>query len=201
MVDEVRERVIRAHFRDLRKRSELLPELHHRGYTSEAMMIACCYIEAAGKKLLPAQSGNKERFVRAVIEYGGVGPLALVHPKQLVESLPSKCRREASEVLSPRQGSLLGIEEARDLLSGAVHDEWLDRNLWRGTLAAIAYELIRNQAIHSGRAVPITFDETRHEGKPLPPIDFDALYSTLGSVLEGVEAHCLSRPETFDPLK
>jgi hypothetical protein len=198
MPTKVRERVIRAYFRDVRKRAELLPELHKRRFTSEAMMIACCYIEAAGKRVSSPGSGNKERFVLAIIEYGESPHLGLIHPTQLLDRLPRDAQAAAGEILRPRFGSLMSTDTARELLADTVDQGWLDQYLWKGTLAAIAYEWIRNQAVHSGRAIPITFDETQHNGQAVQALDFQTLHAALGHVLDGVEAYCLEHPETFD---
>ncbi len=56
---------------------------------------------------------------------------------------------------------------------------WLRDNLFKGTIAAISYELVRSKLVHDIEAADVTFNETTINGNPVPDLNFELLYPAL----------------------
>ncbi len=64
---------------------------------------------------------------------------------------------------------------------------WLQDNLFKGTIAAISYELIRSELVHDISAGNITFSETQFKGHPVPDLNFELLYPALWTIFHRLE--------------
>jgi len=52
--------------------------------------------------------------------------------------------------------------------------------IWRGTVASVAYQRLRNPSVHSfGTAGSITFSGTTYQGQPANPLTFERLHAAL----------------------
>lgn len=52
--------------------------------------------------------------------------------------------------------------------------------LWRGTIAGVAYYWLRNPAVHGiGASVPLSFGNTTVAGAPAQPLTFARLHAAL----------------------
>jgi len=57
--------------------------------------------------------------------------------------------------------------------------EWFRDYLFKSTIAAISYEKLRGEAVHDFFAHDVTFSKVTVDGKPVPDLNFDLLYSAL----------------------
>jgi hypothetical protein len=61
---------------------------------------------------------------------------------------------------------------------------WLEREIWRGSIANAVYTSLRSPAVHFGGATHgISFGTSKFRGQPIPRIDFHTLYPALVSLL------------------
>jgi hypothetical protein len=183
---EGKRRFIEAFFDDLQSRINFTRELHKTGHRDEAVLLCGCYIDGLGNYLY-SDSGTHEKFVRVVCEYGDAEFLTRIHIRQLRESLDKMSGKKAVAALRALDTAF--PEVPNELLTEAqvldplkeMDDEtrmWLTEQLWRGTLASVAYTRLRSPSVHElGAPGGIAFDDSRIDGDPVPTIDFDLLYS------------------------
>ena len=75
---------------------------------------------------------------------------------------------------------------------------WLRGELWRGTIASVAYGLLRAPSVHSlGASGAITFDATTFQGAPAPAVRFEVLYDVLLAAVQRAKAISLETGEWF----
>ena len=192
---EAKLQFIQGSFDDLRRRSDLLVELIRTNHEDEAYLLCVCYIEGLGNNLYWPEERSKWNFVRALKEYGGEEVLWHVHPKQLrlalADAMSKRLRsigEKLNEGLAKAEGRLYSEDEIFTLIAPALSEdeaETLRQNLWRGSLAALAYERIRSQLVHNlGTGGSISFDRTSFRGQAVPGLDFQMLYRALGEILQ-----------------
>lgn len=185
---------IEAFFDDLDDKIAFLRGLRERGRADEAFLLCCCYIDGLGNSLFPGERSSKRCFVRVLERHGGEEVLALIHPKILCESLAEMgkhARAVLGQVRSPlrdAEGAVYTRAEMLAMLRSNLSDadrSWLEDNLWRGTLAVLAYRTIRSPFVHGlGGPGGISFDQTTYQGRPVPSIDFDLLYRCLPRIAQ-----------------
>ena len=70
---------------------------------------------------------------------------------------------------------------------------WISSNLWRGTLASVAYEGLRVPSVHGlGSAGGIAFSTATLDGEPVPDITFVTLWDTLQPMFDEARSRSLS---------
>lgn len=190
-------RLIKASFEDMKQRIAFLVKLNRTGHKKEALLLCCCYIEGFGNNLYWPDEQSTWNFVRILKEYGGEEVLWHIHAMQLwigLDEARSKQVRKIGEKLRPllekAKGRLYTEEEIVTLAEAALPADDLNtlkRNLWRGTLAALAYNRIRSRLVHKLSGGDITFDETTFKGKPVPPLDFSLFYRALRRIFQEVK--------------
>ena len=185
--------IIRAGLDDLKKRVDLLPRLKDKGFEEEALLLCCCYIEAIGN-VYYRQNRTQYNFCRILREFGQVDVLHQIHPKQLWIGLKSSRSSNLQRIghaiggtLKRAQRRLYSEAEILGLVGGMLGKEdtiRLKDNLWRGTLAALAYQHLRNPAVHEmGGAKSFQFEGTTFKGDSVPDLNFSLLYKSLLKVL------------------
>ena len=183
--------MIEADFNALEKRANSLLKLKKLGCEEEALLLCCCYIEAMGN-LYFRGGGRQLNFYRILKNFGGEEVLMYIHPKQLWIGLRSaKNLREIGQkigvTLKKAEKKLYTEEEALALVAHLLNKEEMTKlrdNLWRGTLAALAYKEFRNPAVHElGGAKSFSFDGTTFKGEPAPVLDFSLLYKGMLNIL------------------
>lgn len=191
---QAKQRFMKSFFEAYRKRCDVLPQLRANGYPNEAMLVCCCYIEGLGNWFYGDERYHRN-FVRVLREHGGEDVLWHIHVKPLGESLADTKRGKAVRALAEKiqpllagyQGHLLTEAEVEAAVAGALSSEELERlrkNLWRGTVASVAYAELRSEAVHSlGTPGGIRFGEATFRGAPVPRIDFELLYRALERIL------------------
>lgn len=180
---------ITAFFDHLDRRIDLAVKLHREGHDDDAMLLCCCHIDGLANHLYWDLDGSNQNFVRAVREHGGHHFLGMVHLKQLRQAFAKKAGKRFDQGAAlfdalPRdldrslrsESEILALVEAEDRFL-----QWLEGELWRGTLAAVAYAGLRVPSVHAlGASGAISFSETTIDGvTPVPAIDFDLLHDIL----------------------
>lgn len=187
--------MIEASFGDLEKRANLLSKLKEMGFEEEALLLCCCYIEAMGN-LYFRGGGGQLNFYRILKNFGEEEMPMHIHPKQLWVGLRSaKNLREISQkigvTLKKAEKKLYTEEEALALVAHLLNKEEITKlrdNLWRGTLAALAYKEFRNPAVHElGGAKSFSFDGTTFKREPAPILDFSLLYKGMLNILRNMK--------------
>ena len=194
-----KESFLDASLKDLDNKIKFLCELEDSGHPDEALLLCCCYIEGLAFSIYwPDHSQQYSlAFFKVLKEHGDEEILCHVHPKMLQQALQGMGKRgkrvlaRIEPELQNARGELLTEDQTLSLVSSRVPRddlEWLGRNLWKGTLAVIAYRRMRSQLVHRLHGPgAISFDGTTFKGKPIPPIDFSMLYRCLLRILEVVK--------------
>jgi hypothetical protein len=190
---EAKREVIAAYFEERETLVAFLPTLDEEGHELEARTLCLVYIEGLANGLnLPNQHSPKY-FSKALVEYGGNGELfSLVLPKWLMNALPWNSAPKdlradltaAVETLPQDQAFLPSefLDTVKPLLSGAYF-VWLEREVWRGSIANAVYTSLRSPAVHFGGVAHGLSFSSSFRGKPIPRIDFHNLYPALVSLL------------------
>jgi len=146
-----------------------------------------------------AETDNKRNFVAILRKFGGHPVLWHVHPTQLQRIFQKK----GPQTIGDKLRSTLGTAEGRlysdtDILAlakpvlSSKEMESLKNNLWRGTIAAVAYEHVRSELVHGLSDIEfVSFDKTTFQGKRIPDIGFRLLYSALKSIIQGMKRQSL----------
>ncbi len=200
-------RFIEAYFFNLERRIKLTKSLYEKQDAKpEALLLCCCYIEGIGNWFYSEQ-GATETFVRVLRERGDEPFLLSVHPKRLAEALPKNDSRTmglATSVMTLWGLPPFELLSENDFISRASNSlsspqlEILEREVWRGTIAALTYGEVRGRLVHSlGAGIPISFDQSTWRGNPAPPIDFQLLYGVLGRIFAYAKQISLSTNKFF----
>lgn len=190
---------IEAYFDDLEKRIAFLKDMNEGGHRDEALMLCCCYIEALGSRQYHESERKAKNYSRILEEHGGNDIFALVHPKQLNQVLADQklFKANLSKIESVIDGfgmELVLQEVVVDTLAPVITDDqasWLQDNLFKGTIAAISYELVRSELVHDISAASITFSETTIKGNPVPDLTFELLYPALWAIFHRLKTKSL----------
>jgi len=180
-------KTIDANFRSLEEKISFLDELFRNGHSDEALHLCCCYIEAMGNNYYSGMGfGNKKCFVKIIQEYGDDELLCAVHPARLLKSPEMLKFTDVDILLSKVKGRVFSEKEVLELCAQVLElDDFiqLEQNLWRGTLAAIAYEELRNFLVHFSKTVNISFFNTTYRNNTVPDLNFERLYPVLQNIL------------------
>jgi len=199
---------IDAFFDALDKRIEFLAELENSGHEQESLLLCTCYIDGLGQSLYWPDERSNLCFVHVLKEFGGEEILSQIHPRMLREAMAQLKSKMAKRILSKvdsrlRQvyGQLKDETEVVAMLGPLLSAEeltWLKDELWRGTLAAIAYKKIRGSSVHNlGAPGGIYFDRTTHRGRSVPTIDFEMLHGCLRRISLAARTRSTSSAKWF----
>ena len=208
--------MIQAYFESeidgLEKRVAFLQELVDCGRIKEARLLVVCYIEGIANYLYGGEGQSRRNFVRVLEEHGADDFLQRIHPQHLTDELLQKilpqlpkalqeCLPEKLELaLGAVTNELCSKQQIEKHLSAHFQDPDLERvrpELWRGTVASIAYEWFRSKAVHRLGAVPVVMSQTNLDGHPAPRIDFAQLYPPLQRIVEASKALSLETGKWF----
>lgn len=179
--------MIQAYYDDLEKRIAFLKELNAGGHKDEALMLCCCYIEALGSRQYHDSDRKAKNYSRVLEEHSGNNLFAFIHPKQLKKVLMNqkffKANFSKIELIIDDFGNELILQKVVvEKLSSVINKDqldWLNCNLFKGTIAAISYERVRSELVHDISTSNLTFSQTILNGKPVPDINFNLLYTAL----------------------
>ena len=182
--------MIKAYFDDMEMRISFLKDLSNGGHMNEALMLCCCYIEALGSRQYHDSDRKAKNYSKILEEYSGNEIFALIHPKQLKNVLTNKKLFNANfsqiEPIIDRFGNtLIQQKVVADKLLPVITAEqlnWLNDNIFKGTIAAISYERVRSKLVHDISTSNFTFSATEYAGKPVPDLNFSLLYPALSNI-------------------
>lgn len=183
---------IKAFFDDLDNKIAFLGDLYSKGHRDEARVLCSCYIDGLASALYWPEERNNFNFVRALKEYGREHIFPYIHPKLLEDVLLKKAAnsskweticKKISPVLQRARGRFYDEQEIINLLSPLLNNSEMgdvEKELWRGTFAAIVYAQVRIPSVHGfGPPNGITFDNTTFKGQQVPSIEFTMLQNSL----------------------
>lgn len=180
---------IAAFFDSAEERAAYLDTLHTGGRPAEALTLCLAYIDSFSQWLFWPRYQTGRNFVEALVQHGGDPGFALVHPMALIrafEIMKDRWKGFAARLRALFPGPTYSLRAQSDFLKEVAVDftpaecKELEAELWRGTIANVAYTHLRNPSIHAFRgAAEISFDGTTHEGRPVSPISFSRLHRAL----------------------
>ncbi|MCJ7811345.1 MAG: hypothetical protein MUP62_04040 [Dehalococcoidia bacterium] len=201
---------IRAFFDDLDNRITFLGDLYTSGRRDEARVLCSCYIDGLASALYWPEERNNFNFVRALKEYGGEEIFPYIHPKMLEDALLKKAAnsskwetisKKISPTLQKARGRFYDEQEVINLLSPLLNNSEIgdvQKELWRGTFAAIIYSQVRIPAVHGfGPSDGITFDKWTFKGQQVPAIEFTMLKNSLKRIADVAKGKSLNSKKWF----
>ena len=183
---------IEAFLDNLDQKIRFLDELVEQGHGDEARLLCTTYLDGLANWLYLGRFGSAQNFSRLLADHGGEIVLALVVPESLIEELPWGSAPKGARVaikaacrsLPPNEA--LTSAELMDALRATLspeHAAWLEREVWRGSVANAVYARIRSRGVHwLGAAQALVFSKTSFQGRPLPCADFEMLMQALRRV-------------------
>ncbi len=189
---EAKRRFIEAFFDDLEQKCAFLLELDRMGRQDEARALCCLYIDGLGNWLHPNSSKSARNFVETLLDYSDETTLMLVIPKHLSEHLPKNSAPKGSIASITAILAQLPTNEAFSLQKFKAklaalqpdHRQWLESELWRGTIAAVVYERIRNPIVHQlGSAGGLLLMSITHEGASVDVVNLAMLHRALMRII------------------
>lgn len=204
-MDEENERAkhdfITAFHDSAEERIFFLQKLFSDGRHDEALTLCLSYIDSFSQWLEWPSDKAGQNFVNAVVKFGSDSFMSLVHPLQAFRAfdrMDSFWKEIARHINSIYPGPLYSLLEEREFLSqltphlSATEGIKVKEELWRTTVAGVAYFGMRNFAIHKFGATPLSFANTAYQGHPVSGLDFPRLYK----IVSNVHAELRRRSET-----
>lgn len=182
---------IKSYFEDLQRRIEFLIEFHGMERRDEALMLCCCYIEALGSRSSSEPKSKARNYCNILAENGNNEIWNLIHPMQLKNILSTKPLFKENlgpiALLIDGMGTqLFEPQEVIARLNSVLNEQqlsWLQENIFKGSMAYISYERIRSELVHDITGGSISFSSTTYKGNPVPDLNFEALYSSLLTIV------------------
>ncbi len=183
---EAKRGFIAAFFDEAEARHAFLAELHDNGHGHEAMTLCLTYIDSFAQWLCWPSHSTGRNFVTSLTSFGGDPLLSLIHPLQasraFVQMRPS-WQAIGGRLKAAFPGSAVDLmSEAQFLAALTPHFNQaeirqMSAEIWRGSVAAVAYFRLRNPSVHGfGAASSITFDRTSYQGQVVSELDFQRLH-------------------------
>lgn len=190
--EEAEREFIVAFFDEFEDKVAFLSRLHADRHQHEANILCLVYIDGLANWLHHPHRGSAKNFCRALCEHGGTYPFDLVLPKWLLSELPWGSSPKGLE--ERLQGAVAGLPEGETYrpseflevvrpATGSQRAEWLERELWRGSVAHAVYKTLRVPSVHSLMGDHgLSFSESTREGEPLGRIGLEVLHEALLSL-------------------
>lgn len=198
---------IRAFFDDAEERAKYLLELRASSHTNEASTLCLVYIDSFSQWLFWPPSRAGRNFVEALVKHGGDSEFALVHPLALIRAfaaIKDPWRTFATRLESLFPGPPYSVYSRADFLThpglGFTQAEakLLETELWRGSIASVAYTRLRNPSVHNfRRAAEVSFDTTTYQGQPVQPITFSRLHDALMRLIAEARRRSVANNQWF----
>lgn len=185
--------VMAEYFDKWAQRLAFLDQLAASDHADEALLLACCYIDALANNLYPGDEGSHRKFVRVLSEHSDNPVFATVYPHQVLEFLASKNASWAKQFhnrlashLKGLVGPLLDEDAFLDALQpplNAQECEQLRRHLWRGSIASVLYTHVRSEAVHNFPPINVVFSVSVFGGEPIRDLNYDLVGPAVKAVL------------------
>jgi hypothetical protein len=177
---------IASYFDEVEARLRFLRELAESGHTHEALTLCLVYIDRLAQVLCWPGHSSAHNFVSALMEYGGNPLMAFAHPlqaKRAFEELKSlKTIAAKIDAVFPGPSyellTMLEFEQAVAEHLTSAEIERLNPHLWRAAIANVAYQHLRNPAVHGfGTSDGLLLTKTSISGdQPIPILGFSVLH-------------------------
>lgn len=166
---DAKKKLIEPYFEHFCDKNKKLEEIYSKGYTSEAVTLACCYIEALGN-IRYQRSENKRNFIDIIFDYSEKGDqFSKICYKNFI-----KYGKDDSEKYKPGipianyhklkdafQKKLIGCNHKEDMGERVLIEYLkgenlkldygsLKKNFCKFSYASILYERYRNAGVHIG---------------------------------------------------
>jgi hypothetical protein len=207
---------IKAFFDEIGERIENLAKLNaSTSFRTEALMLSLVYIDGLASNYYAGGDGkNKEDFCRALRELSEDPLFGKLHAKMLLDPDNDKywaatrtdknasvARIAVEELAKGKPGELLDESEvAERIRSSAIDKETKDsliHNLWRSSVGAICYDMMRTSAVHSLGTSALSFDQSLYEGKLGFTLDFERLLGALRHICGHIGMESVETGEWF----
>jgi len=197
--------MIEAYFDDLEERIEFLNQLNQGGRKDEALMLCCCYIEAIGSRKYYHSDRKGKNFAKILEKASENTLFSMIHPAKLLGVL--KCIKLFKkdlvkiEPLIEKYGKTLQSQE--EVLSNLqpvmspAQITWCGDNFFKGTIAAITYDLVRSELVHDISIGEVTFSETIVNGKLVPDLNFDLLFPALVNIFLYIKNESMNKNKWY----
>jgi hypothetical protein len=196
---------IKAYFDNLAQRIENLAKLNaspeHR---DEALILSLVYVDGLASNYYGGEA-VKENFCKALRELSGNPIFAKLHAKMLLDPSNDKhwqgVKPAIESLVKTKAGELLDESEvAAQIRASGIpqqHQDALIARLWRSSVGAICYEVMRNSAVHGLGTGTLSFDETVYEGKLGFALNFDLLHAALRRMSDHIAKESIQKGEWF----
>jgi len=196
-----------AYFDDALKRVAFVERLAANGQKVESLTLCLVYLDGFSQYLRWPRREIGRNFVETLCSNDRIGFLSRIHLLQLMRafnemkgSWPPRAKILRRLWPGPTY-SLMSRIEASNAITESFSSKKVAEilsELWRGTVAAAAYDWMRNRSVHGfGTAQYITFDMTRYKGKAIPPLGLESLLRPLRAMITELRRRSLERCEWF----
>lgn len=196
--------LIESYFNDIESRIAFLDKLVIDGHVDEAFLLCSVYIESLANGYYQ-NYGSARGFCTALIDLSKNDLFSYIHPKQLENKLKDNKLFKANiediknklEQLKNKLYKVAAIEKHLDSTLNVEQKEWFHDYWFKGSMAMIAYERIRCEAVHDMYTIKLSFSETELNGEPVPELDFKLLKSALDEIVLYLKGKSLSERNLF----
>lgn len=200
-----KQEIIKAFFSEFGKKIDRLQELRAKGFDDEAFTLCLVYIDRLASGHFGGTAGqNRKNFYRALAELSGNPLFGMVHPRQLRALVQDHCPSASTlvDAIVNRQPDALLDEKdiAEEVRRSSLSEDEKNKvmtNLWRASLANIAYDFIRVAEAHGPGSGGLSFDKTIYRGQTGVSLDFTTLFEALKKILNKVTDTSNSTGEWF----
>jgi hypothetical protein len=194
-------------FDEARDRANLLLDLHRKNYRSEALTLCLVYIDSFSQWLFWPRDQSGRNFVGALVEFGRDSDYGLLHPLAVVRTfaeMKPQWKDFGARVQTLFPGPRYSLFEKSEFLKRFTDAfsrkelKLVEAELWRGTIANIAYSRLRNPSVHKfGRNREISFDNTTFQGTPARNLTFERLHCGLLGLIDEARRRSLVNNQWF----
>jgi hypothetical protein len=196
-LDPTKHSYIDAFFQYHRGRAERLLDLWGQGYHDDALTLCCCYLDGLAGFAYHTSDRTAHNFVKLLREHGAQPQLVQCSPLALVKWLENQDgwrKLTGNQLRSGFGNSLTTLMSEGDFsnsLSSLLDPQDLQRlskEIWRSSVAYIAYERLRNPFVHElggpGAVIVVNATVSSEEVS----IDFQVLHRALLHAMEHFES-------------
>ena len=191
--------MIEEYFKDLRARKASCDSIRSAGHKDESLTLICCYIDAIASQYYSDEDQSK-RFSKALIDLSGEDFFKHILPQRALDEISKKplfrsALENIKELLGPMVGEFHPIEEVKDqlleLCLNQKQRKWVACNLYRSSVARIAYKSIRCEAVHDNWAFDVSFGDVTYRGEESPKISYELLADAYVKIVDRISSRCL----------
>jgi hypothetical protein len=204
MEASAKQQCIESFFDSFRQKIDRLQQLR-KPFPDEAFTLCLVYLDRLASGHFGGDAGrNSRNFSRALKELSGNPLFGMIHPREVMKrarhGFPSAVPIIRSVINGQRNALVLEDELASEIRKSTLLDPdktKLVDNLWRASMANIAYDHIRAAEVHGPGSGGLSFDKTVYMGNTGVTLDFEMFYNALGQILEKVREVSIATGQWF----